>query len=125
MTMSAPEIWEALMEAGALDVYTTNIGMKKNRPGILLTVMCRAEQREALLRLLFLHTTTLGVRESVCNRYVLKRSVETVESAAGQVRVKKAEGWGVKREKPEYEDLARIARGAGISLFEARRKLKL
>ncbi len=110
---------EALMAQGALDVYTTSIGMKKNRPGIMLTCMCRQEQKEQMLACLFRHTTTLGVREYRCDRYVLRRSQHSLETAYGPVRVKRAEGWGVCREKPEYEDLARIAREQGISLREA------
>ena len=110
---------ERLLEAGALDVYTTPIGMKKNRPGTLLTCLCRAEQREDMLRCLFRHTTTLGVRENRCDRYTLPRSFRTVETEAGPVRIKTARGWGVTRSKAEYEDLARIARERGISLKEA------
>ena len=110
---------ERLFEAGALDVFTTPIGMKKNRPAVMLTVLCKLEQREALLRCLFRHTGTLGVRESACPRYTLRRSFRTVETEAGPVRVKCAEGYGVRREKPEFEDLARIAREQGISLREA------
>lgn len=111
---------ERLFDAGALDVYTTPIGMKKNRPGILLTCMCKAGQREEMLRLLFLHTSTLGVRETVCNRYTLNRTEKTVETAFGPVRFKKSSGWGTTREKPEYEDLARVARNQGISLEQAK-----
>ncbi|MGM9537415.1 MAG: nickel pincer cofactor biosynthesis protein LarC [Candidatus Onthomonas sp.] len=110
---------ERLLEAGALDVFTAPIGMKKCRPGVLLTVLCRPHQREELLRLLFLHTTTLGVRESDGGRYVLTRRTRTEETAAGPVRVKQVSGWGVRREKPEYEDLARIARERGCSLAQA------
>ena len=110
---------ERLFEAGALDVFTAPIGMKKNRPGIMLTVLCKQEQREALLRCLFLHTGTLGVRENLCPRYTLRRSFRTVETEAGPVRVKRAEGFGILREKPEFEDLARIAREKGISLRQA------
>ncbi|MCD8363567.1 MAG: nickel pincer cofactor biosynthesis protein LarC [Lachnospiraceae bacterium] len=109
---------ETLLAAGALDVYTIPAGMKKNRPGILFTCMCRSEQREEMLRLMFLHTTTLGIRESVCNRYTLKRSIKKVETDYGPVRVKEAEGWGVRREKTEYEDLARFAKEKGISILQ-------
>lgn len=125
--MSGEEIgfaMERLFDAGALDVYTTPIGMKKSRPGILLTCMCRAEQRDAMLRLLFRHTTTLGVREYACARYTLHRSLRTEETEVGPVRVKRAEGWGAVREKAEFEDLARIARERGISLREARDALE-
>lgn len=108
-----------LFTAGALDVYTTAIGMKKSRPGFLLTCMCRSEQREEMLRLLFLHTTTLGIRENVCNRYTLERTMQTVETEYGPVRVKRVSGWGIEREKTEYEDLAAIARERGVSLAQA------
>ena len=115
---------ERLMAAGALDVYTTGIGMKKNRPGTLLTCLCRPEQRETMLQLLFRHTTTLGVREHRWGRTVLARKERMEETAAGPVRIKTAEGWGVRREKPEYEDLAAIAREKNISLTEAADYLK-
>jgi uncharacterized protein (TIGR00299 family) protein len=109
---------ERLLEAGALDVYTTPVGMKKNRPGILLSCMCKADRREEMLRQIFLHTTTLGIREYRCRRYILERSMRAVETKYGPVRVKRASGWGVQREKPEYEDLAKIAREQGTSLSE-------
>ena len=112
---------EELLAAGALDAFTIPIGMKKSRPGTLLTCLCHADQREEMVRLLFLHTTTLGVRETLCHRYTLDRSTETVQTEYGPVRVKVASGWGVQREKPEYEDLARIARQQGLSLYQVRK----
>ena len=111
---------ERLFEAGALDVFTTPIGMKKDRPAVMVTVLCKPEKRDELIRCLFRHTTTLGVRESACLRSVLRRGFYTVQTEAGPVRLKTAEGFGVSREKPEYEDLARIARERGVSLREAR-----
>ena len=111
---------ERLFEAGALDVFTTPIGMKKERPAVMLTVLCKPDQKEKLIQSLFRHTTTLGVRESVCLRYTLRRSFQTVQTEAGPVRLKTSEGYGVRREKPEYEDLAAIARKRDISLAEAR-----
>ena len=110
---------EELLSAGALDVFTSPIGMKKNRPAVLLTCLCRLEDREKMARLLFRHTTTLGVRETLCRRYTLERGQHTVDTPHGPVTVKRASGWGVSRSKPEYEDLARIAREQGISLAEA------
>lgn len=104
---------EALLSAGALDVYTTPIGMKKNRPAILLTCMCRKEQRDDMLRCIFANTTTIGVREYVSARYTLARREESVETEYGRVRIKHASGWGVERSKPEYDDVARIARETG------------
>ncbi len=109
---------EELLAAGALDAFTIPVGMKKSRPGTLLTCICHADQREQMVRLLFLHATTLGVRETLCHRYTLDRSVETVQTEYGPVRVKVASGWGVHREKPEYEDLARIVRQQGLSLSQ-------
>ena len=110
---------ERLFEEGALDVFTTPIGMKKDRPAIMLTVLCKPEKREELIRCLFRHTSTLGVRESACLRSTLQRGFYTVQTEVGPVRFKTAEGFGVSREKPEFEDLARIAREQGISLREA------
>ena len=114
---------ERLWEAGALDVTTAPIGMKKNRPGVQLTCLCRREDREKLVSVLFAHTTTLGVRESLCTRYTLARSQRTVETEHGPVRVKEARGWGVTREKPEYEDVAKIAREQGLTLDQVKELL--
>ena len=110
---------EELLEAGALDVYTIPVTMKKNRPGFILNCLCRESMREKILSLMFLHTTTLGIREYLCNRYTLQRRVRTVTTDLGEVRCKTADGWGVSRRKYEYEDLAAIARKRGISLAEA------
>lgn len=109
---------EQLLAAGALDVYTTAIGMKKNRPGTMLTVLCRKEQKEELVRLMFRHTTTLGIREAEFSRYTLDRHMETVETPYGPVRRKVVSGYGISRSKLEYEDLAKIAREQGKGLRE-------
>ncbi len=111
---------ERLLEAGALDVWTQAIGMKKSRPGVMLCVLCKPDDREAMTSLLFRHTTTLGVRARPWQRSVLERKSETLETSFGPVRVKRASGFGVEREKFEYEDLARIAKERGISLDAAR-----
>lgn len=107
---------EQLLAAGALDVFTTPIGMKKSRPGVMLTVLCRLEDREPLVRAMFRHTTTLGVREHLCQRYTLARSQQERQTPWGPVRVKNASGWGVTRQKPEYDDLSRIAKEHSLSL---------
>lgn len=101
---------EQLLAAGALDVFTTSIGMKKNRPAILLTVLCGTSMRDAMVRQIFRCTTTLGIRETVCRRYKLTRREEVVSTPHGELRYKISEGYGVCRRKPEYEDLARITR---------------
>ena len=115
---------EALLAGGALDVFTTPIGMKKSRPGVLLTVLCRPAEQEKMAKLLFRHTTTLGVRVGLCSRFTLRRSEEVTQTPYGPVRRKISRGYGVCREKPEYEDLAAIARAQGKSLSEIREMLK-
>lgn len=114
---------ELLFENGALDVFTTPIGMKKSRPGTMLTVMCRQKDRENMAQLLFRHTTTIGIRESIHNRMVMQRRDKIVESRWGQVHVKECTGYGVKKEKPEYEDLRKIAKETGLSLKEIKTSL--
>ncbi len=114
---------ERLFEAGAIEVYTVPVGMKKSRPGNLLCVMCREADREKILTTLFKHTTTLGVRENVSRRYFLDRHTETLETEFGSVRVKKSEGYGTKREKYEYEDLARIAKEHDMSIQEVESRI--
>ena len=114
----------ALLDNGALDVWTEAIGMKKNRPGVLLSVLCRAGDREKMARLIFRHTTTLGIRESLQNRYTLERRTQTVSTPYGAVRQKISSGYGVQRQKAEYEDIAAIAREQGLSIAQVREMLK-
>ena len=114
---------ERLFAAGALDVYFTNIGMKKSRPGTMLTCMCRAEQREEMLACMFRHTTSIGIREYTCNRYTLSRDFITRETPYGPVQIKRSSGYGTVREKPEYEDLKKIAEEQGLSLHEVKELL--
>lgn len=115
---------EKLFEGGALEVYTVPIGMKKSRPGILLRVMCSVQDKDRMLSLLFKHTTTIGVRETVMQRYVLNRQIEKLHTPFGEVRRKSVSGYGVNRSKFEYEDLVRIASEKNISLAEVRRLIE-
>ena len=115
---------ERLFEGGACEVYTVPIGMKKSRPGTLIRVMCREQDREKIVRLLFRHTTTIGVREAVTRRYILERNIDTIETPYGEVRRKSSSGYGVSRSKYEYEDLSRIAREQDISLYEVKKQLE-
>ena len=114
-------VQEILFAAGALEVYTIPIGMKKSRPGILLTCMCRCNDKEKMVSLLFKHTTTLGIRESISKRYTLTRTMKEHETPYGVVHEKVSEGYGVCRGKLEYEDLAKIAREQGMSLEDAKK----
>lgn len=122
--MTAEEIgfaMERLFEGGALDVYTIPIEMKKNRPGTLIHVMCREEKKEEIIRLIFKHTTTIGIRENRMRRYILDRKEEPVETPYGTIRKKTVSGYEVERSKYEYDDLARIAKEQGRSLYEVRK----
>ena len=110
---------EELLKGGAVDVWTSAIQMKKNRPGTLLTVLCKEEAKEDVIRQIFRLTTTIGIRETLHRRYVLDREIASAECAHGTVRKKVVSGYGVSREKPEYEDVAAIAREKGLSLKEA------
>ena len=110
---------ERLWEAGALDVWTAAIGMKKNRPGVQLCCLARDGELDAIRQVFFRHTTTWGLRAKECRRFLLERREETRQTAAGPLRIKNGGG----KSKPEYEDLAAVARKHGLSLREARKLL--
>ena len=114
---------ERLFEGGAYEVYTVPIGMKKSRPGILIRVMCGEQDKEKIVGLMFRHTTTIGVRQSVAQRYVLERRIETVQTPYGEVWRKVSSGYGVQRTKYEYDDLARIAKEQNISLEDVKKHI--
>ena len=115
---------EQLFESGAIEVYTIPVTMKKSRPGNLLCVMCLESKKEKILQTIFKHTTTLGIRENISNRYFLDRHIETIKTEFGDVRVKCAQGYGVTRRKYEYEDLAAIARQTGMSIDDITSRLQ-
>lgn len=124
--MTAEEIgfaMERLLDAGALEVFTVAVGMKKSRPGTLLRVLCREESRETIVKTIFQHTTTIGVREIVCGRYVLDSSIAAVNTPYGKVRRKDSVGYGVMRSKLEYDDLARIARERELTIDAVRKQV--
>ena len=106
-----------LMESGALDVYTTAIQMKKNRPGVTITVLCYAPLVEKVERILFRETTTLGVRRWPASRHKLQRKPHTVETSWGPIEGKL--GWIAGEEpnfSPEFESCSRIAQAQNIPL---------
>ena len=115
-----PELYgyviERLLADGALDAYLTPVVMKKNRPGIVLSVLCQPQDEVALRALVFAETTTLGIRAQRVARYALPRTFVQVETPYGSVQVKVSR-WG-KGEKaaPEYEDCRRAAQSAGVPL---------
>ncbi|HYG98823.1 MAG TPA: nickel pincer cofactor biosynthesis protein LarC [Terriglobales bacterium] len=105
------------LEAGALDAFVSLVQMKKNRPGMLLTVLTRPEDRERIARLVFAETTTIGLRTRDEQRYALPRKQVAVQTRWGEVRVKVADLDGIDANcTPEYEDCRRIAAEHGIPL---------
>ncbi len=102
---------QRLFEHGALDVWTTPIGMKKNRPGILLSVLCQADQQDTFARLILEHTGSFGVRYRSWDRLVLDRDWITAQTPFGPVRLKVGRLEGkLLTVAPEHEDVARLAR---------------
>ena len=115
---------DALFAAGALDVVLTPVIAKRGRPGVLLQVIARPEDGDALADLLFRETTTLGIRRSTVERLTLVREIVERETTLGRVRVKVATlPDGTRREAPEYRDLVRIAREHGLPLVEVMRRV--
>ena len=119
-------LFEVLLAEGALDVFTQAIGMKKSRPGILLTVLCLPEQAATCETVLFRETTTLGVRRRVQQRAILARESQQVQTDYGPVRVKVAwtqteTGKRLQNVQPEYEDCARIAQQQALPWYEVQR----
>lgn len=109
---------DILLEAGARDVFFIPVTMKKNRPGTLVTVITTEDMRQEIIELIFKHTTTIGIREKLCQRYVLDRTLETIDSKFGPVRKKTVSGYGVTRSKYEYDDLSKIAKEKNLSIQE-------
>ncbi|HEY3579508.1 MAG TPA: nickel pincer cofactor biosynthesis protein LarC [Pyrinomonadaceae bacterium] len=110
-------VMDRAFELGALDCYFTPVQMKKNRPGVLLSVLCERDRKEPLTNLLFTETTTLGVRSYEVERRALRRSVTQVETAYGPIGVKVAHLNGhVVNEMPEFEDVRAAATKAGVPL---------
>jgi uncharacterized protein (DUF111 family) len=114
---------QLLLEEGALDVYTTPVGMKKGRHGLQFTCICNNEMKDKMVTLIFKHTSTLGIRENTCRRYTLQREQTEVQTKYGTVRVKTSSGFGVKKSKPEYEDMAKIARENGVSIQDISKEI--
>lgn len=111
---------ERLLAAGALDVSYTPVQMKKNRPGVLLTCLCRPEEADAMAAQILRHTSTFGVRRTDCTRYALAVERETVETPLGTITKKTGSGWGIAKHKAEFEDLAAAARDRKVPLGEVR-----
>jgi uncharacterized protein (TIGR00299 family) protein len=110
-------VMDRAFELGALDCYFTPVQMKKNRPGVLLSLLCERDRKEELLNLLFTETTTLGVRSHGVERRALQRSISRVETQYGPIDVKVARLNGrVVNEMPEFEQVRAAASKAGVPL---------
>ncbi|MFO7871781.1 MAG: nickel pincer cofactor biosynthesis protein LarC [Kiritimatiellia bacterium] len=112
-----------LLENGALETFTTPVQMKKQRPGVLLTVLCRPRDRETMLETVFGESTTFGIREYISRRTVLARRFVKVQTPYGEVNVKTGSWQGKDiTSLPEYDDCARLAVAAGVparAVYEA------
>lgn len=117
-----PQVYEHVMDllftAGALDVTLTPIQMKKNRPAVMLSVLCRPEMADQLQTILFSETITLGVRRILCERVCLPRKIVTVETPYGSIPMKVAQLDGIQRATPEYDDCRRAAETHGAPLLQ-------
>ena len=115
---------EVFLSEGALDVYTVPAGMKKNRPGTLLNVICGEAQVRALEELIFRHTTTIGIRRTKYERTVLPRELISVKTEWGDAQAKKVRlPDGEIRVYPEYESASRIAREQGLPYGQVYREI--
>jgi len=119
-------VLEALLAAGALDVFTQSIGMKKSRPGILLTVICYPDKMADCEAIVFRETTTLGIRRSTQQRATLQREIQSIITKHSTVRVKVAwTGTATERQitnvQPEYEDCLQIAKQYDLPWREVHR----
>ena len=124
-----PQLYEYAMEqlfkSGALDVYLSQIIMKKGRPGIKLTVLCNEEQKEDLMKIVLKETSSIGLRSYETKRRVLQREIKTIDMEFGKVKVKLSKlGDKILKVAPEYEDCKRIAKKLNIPLIEVMEKIK-
>lgn len=92
--------------------------MKKNRPAVMITCFCMETEKENILNTIFKHTSTIGVRENICKRHILKREKIELETNYGKINAKKSTGYGTEKIKAEYEDLAKIAKKNNISIMD-------
>ncbi|MDD2190300.1 MAG: nickel pincer cofactor biosynthesis protein LarC [Eubacteriales bacterium] len=109
---------ERLMKAGALDSWFTPVQMKKNRPACMLSVLCKRNDAEKLSDIIFMETSTIGIRIRETERIALKREISIVKTELGEARVKEVSVRGHLRIQPEYEDCARLAEENNLSINE-------
>ena len=88
--------------------------MKKNRPAVKLSCLCTEETHDTLAQLLIKHTTTLGVRTAKYQRTTMERTTQIIKTEYGDIRIKRAEGFGIIKQKPEYDDVLEASKKHGI-----------
>ena len=123
-----PQVFEhvidLLYKAGSLDVYLTQVIMKKGRPGVKLTALCDEERKEALMKIILRETSSIGLRYYETRRRVMQREIKTVDTKFGKIRVKVSKlGDEIIKAAPEYEDCRKIARQFNIPLIEVMKKI--
>lgn len=115
---------EVLLKNGALDVCVESVCMKKSRPGYIVRVMCSSDEKDKFIKLIFNHTSSIGIRENICSRYVLNRKIKTVNTPYGDIHIKYADGFGVYKAKIEFDDVSRLAKENDLSFREMNECLK-
>jgi len=114
---------DRILSLGALDVYYTPIYMKKNRPGILLHVLCPIDKKELFAQAILKHTTTRGLRYQIFDRMKLVSTFDSFEYDGTTVHNKQSSGYGVKKQKLEFEDIKEYALAHDLSIIDARQLL--
>lgn len=112
---------QVLLDNGALDVYQTPVTMKKFRLATMLSVICDKKCKGKMLELIFQHTSTIGVREYALKRYTLDRKPEKIYTPYGEVTKKASWGYGISKQKIEYDDLKKIADNNNLSIEDVRK----
>jgi pyridinium-3,5-bisthiocarboxylic acid mononucleotide nickel chelatase len=117
-------VLDRLVDAGALDVWTHSVQMKKGRPGTQICALAAPERADAVCAVLLAETTTIGVRRWPVRRDVLPREVHTIDTEFGPIRIKLVRSPAGDRARPEFDDCAAAARRDGVTLAEVLRRVE-
>lgn len=114
---------EMLIKSGAMEFYTIPVQMKKDRPGFEIRVVCKPSESDRMANLLLMHTSTFGIRRQEMKAYALERHTEIIHTPQGDVRRVIAEGYGIKKEKLESDDVRAYAEKAGVDIKTAEKQI--
>lgn len=117
-------VMEKIMDSGALDVAAIPVVMKKGRPAHILLTLCKTADIERMAKLILRESTSNGVRIKTAKRMVLKTSFEDIDTEFGKVKIKCAEGFGIKRAKAEYADIAKLATEHNLAISQVNQVVK-